>query len=79
MVKNNLIELIEQYISKYCVEIQENETEEYVKIKLRRHSIIERYKVKYYIPDWDFSYTVDDDMMRGLLIAKYKIKNTNKI
>jgi len=79
MVKNNLIELIEQYISRYCVEIQENETEEYVKTKLRRHSIIERYKVKYYIPDWDLEYTVDDDMMRELLMFRYKIKDTNKI
>jgi hypothetical protein len=75
---NNVIELIENFISQYCVEIQENETEEYVKTKLRRHSIIERYNVRYYIPDWDLTYTLDDDMMRGLLIAKYKLKE-NKL
>jgi hypothetical protein len=76
---NNVKQLIEEYVKQYCVEIQDNETDEYIKTKLRRHSIIEMYKVKYYIPDWDLEYTVDDDMMRELLMARYKIKEKMKL
>ena len=76
---NNVKQLIKEYVKQYCVEVQDNETDEYIKTKLRRHSIIEMYNVKYYIPHWDLAYTTDDDMMCELLMFRYEIKEKMKL
>ena len=66
---NNIRELIQIFIDTYCIKIHDDsDYNDKIKIYYDR---IEYEEQAYYIPCHDFNYTVDDDILRAMLLATY--------
>jgi len=66
---NNIRELIQIFIDTYCIKIpDDSDYNDKIKIYYDR---IEYEEQAYYIPCHDFNYTVDDDILRAMLLATY--------
>jgi len=66
-------QLIREFIAKYCIKIELNDSKEYIDNILKNHEIIEYNEIKYYIPNHNFLFTVDDDILGRMLFATYKV------
>jgi hypothetical protein len=67
---NNVNELIDEFLEKYCSRDPNN---------MPKNSIMGTTKINYcgvvyYVPGHNWDFIADDDVLRGLLIAKHKIR-----
>ena len=67
---NNITEIIDEFLEKYCSQDPNNMP----KNSIMDTTKIEYYGTIYYIPDHNWDFIPEDDILRRMLIAIYKIK-----
>ena len=68
---NNIREIIKNFLETFCVKITEDSV--YDDQMKSYYDRIEYEEQAYYIPCHDFNYTVDDDILRAMLLSTYEI------
>jgi hypothetical protein len=66
-------QLIRTFLDRYCIKVEPDEPRGYIEHMLKHNELIEYDEVRYYIPNHDFAFTVDDDILGIMLFATYKV------
>lgn len=63
-------QLIIDFLSKYCIQVQENEPSAFVELMMDNHKCIEFEGIQYYVPE-DNTYDEDETLLQEFIIQTY--------
>jgi hypothetical protein len=66
-------ELIRDFIKKYCTQVQENETSDFVELMIDNHKCIEFEGVEYYVPDDNSFWNEDEELLQEFITDKFTL------
>jgi hypothetical protein len=66
-------EIINNFLSKFCTKVSEDEDSATTELYMDDHDCIEFEDVQYYVPKNNSSYTEDDELTREMLVATFSV------
>jgi len=66
-------EIIYAFLSKFCTKVSEEEDSSTVELYMDDHKCIEFEDSQYYVPDNNSSYSEEDELLREMLLATFKL------
>ena len=65
--------IISSFIDRYCTEVQENETPEYVELMMDNHKCIEWGDKQYYLPEENSLWNDDENFIAEILATMCEV------
>lgn len=72
-MENNIKELIEDFLNKYCTKVKENEDESYVELMMDDHQCIFYLGEEYYVPENNSLWDENDELLHTMIINTFEI------
>jgi len=64
---NNIKSLIERFLNDYCIEVRDDETDDYVELMMDNHKCVDYNGHLYYLPE-DLSLDESDQLLEEMII-----------